>query len=220
VVFKELVDLARANGRLLQLGYMWRFNSGLNAMIEAAKQGWLGKVFQVRASMNTLIDDEERAQWGEFRGGALFEQGSHLIDAVVRLLGAPTEIRTFLKTQRSNLDNLADNTLAVLEYPSALATVSNCALQPNAGPHRYFEVAGTNGSALLKPIEPPELELDLATSAGPYRAGRQTVKFPDFHRYEADFAELAEAIQNHRPLRVSLEQELEIHQTLMRACGM
>ena len=42
--FEELVDLARAKKRLMQVGYMWRFNRGFNHALEAAHQGWLGEV--------------------------------------------------------------------------------------------------------------------------------------------------------------------------------
>ncbi|HMO64358.1 MAG TPA: Gfo/Idh/MocA family oxidoreductase, partial [Verrucomicrobiota bacterium] len=148
---------ARRKDRLLQIGYMWRYNPGIQLAIEAAAKGWLGEVFLVRATMNTLLDDARRPEWAEFPGGAMFEQGCHLVDAVVRTLGAPARVTPFLQRRRAPADTLADNTVAVLEHPPALAIVTSAPLQPNAGPQRFFEILGTQGSARVQPLEPPAL---------------------------------------------------------------
>lgn len=217
--FRELVELARRKELLLQIGYMWRYNPGLARAIEAAEKGWLGEVFLVRATMNTLLDDARRPEWAEFAGGAMFEQGSHLVDAVVRTLGAPAKVTPFLQHRRAPADLLADNTVAVLEYPRALAIVTSAPLQPNAGPHRFFEILGTQGTARVQPLEPPTLSLDLAAAAGPYAKGRQDVPLPAFRRYLDEFRDLAAAIRGERPLPVGLDRELEIQAALMQACG-
>lgn len=218
--FEALLELARRKGKLLQLGYMWRYNPGFSKVLEIARAGWLGEIFSIRATMNTLVEAANRAEWGRFAGGALFEQGCHLIDPVVRLLGKPASVTSFLKTHGSDQADLADNTVAVLEYPKAMATIFNSTLQPNAGPHRFFEVIGSNGLARLNPIEQPVVTIDLAKPAGPYPAGSQVLNFPTFRRYEGDFAELAEAVREGKPLAVTPEQELAVHQTLLKACRM
>jgi predicted dehydrogenase len=217
---RELLELAREKRRLLQIGYMWRHNPGINAALEAAREGWLGAVFLVRAAMNTLGGDAQRLEWGEFPGGAMFEQGCHLIDALVRLLGKPSKVSPFLKHHGANGDSLADNTVAVFEFPRALGIITSAPLQPNAGPHRCFEVIGSNGTARVQPLEPPGLTLDLARPAGPYPAGVQEVKLPVYRRYVDEFAALAAAIRARKPLSVSSEEELTIHETLLRACEM
>ena len=216
--FEELVKLARAKKRLLQVGYMWRFNPGFNRAIEAARQGWLGEVYLVRATMNTSLDATRRPEWGQFKGGAMFEQGSHLVDVVVRLLGAPVKVTPHL--QRRGGDDLADNCVAFFEFPKAQAIITNSVLQPNAGPHRFLEILGTNGVARVQPIEPPALSLDLAKAAGPYPAGPQKVPLPEYRRYVGDFAELAAAVRDGTPLSVTQEQELQIQTALLRASEM
>lgn len=217
--FRELVELAHRKELLLQIGYMWRYNPGMQRALEAAQRGWLGEVFLVRATMNTLLDDARRPEWAEFPGGAMFEQGSHLVDAVVRTLGAPAKVTPFLQRRRAPADPLADNTVAVLEYPAALAIITSAPLQPNAGPQRFFEILGTQGTARVQPLEPPALSLDLAAAAGPYARGRQDVPLPAYRRYVDEFRDLAAAIRGERPLPVSLEQELAIQAALMQACG-
>jgi len=216
--FEGLMRLASQQQRLLQVGYMWRFNPGFERAFTAARQGWLGEVYLVRATMNTAIDARRRPEWAEFKGGAMFEQGCHLIDAVVRLLGRPVKVTPHL--QRRGGDALADNCVAVLEFPKSQAIVTNSVLHPNAGPHRFLEILGTNGVARVQPIEPPALTLDLAKAAGPYGAGTQTVPLPSYRRYVAEFAELASAIRESKPLSVEPDMELLVHETMLRACEM
>jgi predicted dehydrogenase len=216
--FKELVGLARKKKLLLQTGYMWRYHPGFAAAFEAARKGWLGDIYLVRATMNSQVTAERRPEWAEFKGGAMFELGSHLIDAVVRLLGRPKTITPLLR-KHGDLD-LADNTVVVFEFAGATGIITSSTLQPNAGQHRFFEMLGTQGTALLKPIEPPTLQIDLAKAAGPYEAKIQTLNLPPYRRYVGDFADLAQAVRGERPLSVSLDEELLVHETLMRACGM
>lgn len=103
---------------------------------------------------------------------------------------------------------------------NSLGIITNSTLQPNAFPHRCFEVMGSNGLALLQPIEQPELELDLKEEAGPYQKGSQIIEFPEYNRYEGDFAELVRAIRGEGKLRVSLEEELLVQEAVLRASGM
>ncbi len=218
--FRELIDLARTHQRVLQIGYMWRYNPGIRAAIDAAKKGWLGDVYLVRATMNTTLSGPGRAEWARFRGGAMFEQGSHLVDMVVRLLGRPSNVTPFLKKSGPGDDQLADNTLAVFEYPRAWAVITSAPLQPNAGTHRFFEILGTSGTARVQPLEPPALHLDLKSAAGPYPAGRQEIALPPYRRYVDEFIDLAAAVRGISDLPVTAEVELDIQETLLRACDM
>ncbi len=218
--FRELVQLAAEKKLLLQMGYMWRFNPGINAAIQAARQGWLGEIYLVRATINTAITAEQRSEWAQFHGGTMFELGSHVIDPVVRLLGRPDKVTTFLKKHGRFDDTLSDNTVVVLEFPHALGVVTSATLQPGAGAHRFFEILGTNGTALVKPIEQPILQIDLAKAAGPYPAKTQAVNFPPYKRYVAEFRELAESFRERGSLTVTPQEDFLVQETLLRACEM
>jgi predicted dehydrogenase len=217
---RRLLDLAARRKRLLQTGYMWRHHPGINAALEAARQGWLGDVFQVRAAIHTSIAPAMRRELALFRGGQMFELGCHVIDPIVRLLGPPDRVTTTLRHHGRFSDTLADNTLAVFEYPRTLALVATASMLPGAGAHRTFEILGTNGTAVVRPIEPPELVLDLAQPAGPYQKGLQKVPLPAYTRYVDEFAALADAISTGRPLAVSAQQELQVQEALLRASEM
>ena len=219
--FKELQALARQNKRLMQMGYMWRYNPGVAKIIESVREGWLGDVTAIRCSMNSLYNTPAgRAEVAEFRGGGMFELGCHLIDVVVRLLGRPEKITPTLRTHGRFDDKLADNAVALFEYPRALVTVSINLLQPNAHARRFFEVIGTNGTALLQPIESPVLQFDLVKPAGPYAAKQQSVPLPKYQRYVPEFADLADSLRAERRLAVTPETDLLVHECVLKACEM
>jgi predicted dehydrogenase len=218
--FQSLVMLAARYGVRMQMGYMWRYHPGINAALEAARQGWLGDVYLVRGTMNTLIGADRRPEWAQFRGGQMFEQGCHLIDPMVRLLGKPQKVTPFLRRHGAFDDDLADNTAAVFEYPRALGIVMSSVLQPGAGRHRSFEVFGSNGNAVVRPIEPPVLEIDLDKPAGPYKTGPQKVPLPAFRRYVGDFVELADSVANGPPLKITPREDLLVHAALIQASAM
>ena len=218
--FKDIVKLSREKGLVLQGGYQYRHSPAFNAVIEAARKGWLGDVYMVRATMNNQLAVGRRAEWGQYPGGVMYELGSHMIDAVVRLLGKPVKVTPFLHTHGPHGDSLKDNTLAVLEYPRAIATVSSATFQPSSGAYRAFEVLGTGGTATIRPIEPQTLAMDLAYAAGPYKAGMNKSEWPKWERFVGEFAELAAAVRGKGRLSVTLEEELAVHETLLLASGM
>ncbi len=217
---QEMVSLAQTRHLVLQTGYMWRYHPGFMTLFEAARKGWLGEIFLVRGAISNFLAPVRRPQWGEFKGGSMFDLGSHLIDAAARLLGKPQRVTPFLHRHGKGADQLNDNNVAVLEYETAVAVITNTALQPTEMPERSFEVLGSNGSALLTPIEPPVLQLEFVKAAGPYRKGLQKIPLPDYRRHVADLEALAAAVRGQAPLTVTLEEELAVQETLLKACGM
>ncbi|HUS34927.1 MAG TPA: Gfo/Idh/MocA family oxidoreductase [Verrucomicrobiae bacterium] len=217
---EEIIRLARAKNLIVQVGYMWRYHPGFAKIFELVRNGWLGDVYLARGMIGNVLAADRRPEWAEFKGGGLFELGSHLVDALIRLLGEPVSVTPFLRRDGSFDDNLKDNNLAVFQFPKALGLILNSNLQHNSGRRRLFEVFGTNGSAILNPIEPPALEVDLARAAGPYKAGVQTIPLPKYSRYAADLDDMAACIRGERKLPVTLEEELRVQKWLLKACEM
>jgi predicted dehydrogenase len=214
-------ELAEKKRLLVQMGYMWRYHPGMLAIFQAASSGWLGDIYLVRGMMNTFVPASRRPEWALFHGGQMFEQGCHLIDPLIRLLGKPAKVSPFLRHHGNFADNLRDNCAAVFDYPKALGVITTSVLQPDATPHRMFEVQGSNGVALLRPIEgPPRLEISLSQPAGPYHKGRQEVPLPPFSRYVADFADLARCVRQQRPLEPGWNHEVALQETLLAASEM
>jgi predicted dehydrogenase len=218
--FKQLVEDARRKNLLFQSGYLWRFHAGVSAAIEAARRGWLGDVFMVRGTMNSDRDAEGRAIEAKYKGGGLFELSGHVMDRVVALLGRPTAIRSWLRHDTSVADTLADNNLAVFEYPRALAVIMQAAKMGGSGDHRSFEIIGTDGTILVHPeSNPPRMKVYMRSAKGPYKAGWQDLTLPPQPRFIPDFAELARALQTRTPLEPGYDHELLLHETLLRASG-
>lgn len=218
--FETLLKAADEKSLLVQMGYMFRYNPGFDFVRRASKENWLGDIYSISASMCTDLDDTKRQRIAQFRGGAMFELGCHLIDMIVLLLGAPTKVTPYLRHDGSQDDKLADNALAVLEYPRALVTVETAAMEPGAFATRRFKIAGTNGSIVLNPLEPPAARLTLAKPAGGYEKGSHTVGFDDLERHVLDFADLAECIRGERTFAYTKEHDLLVQQTVLLASEM
>jgi predicted dehydrogenase len=217
--FRAALDVAVRKKLLYQMGYMWRHNPGINAALEAVRSGWLGKIFFVRGTMNTHIGPEMRKAEARFPGGQMYDLAGHMIDPIVRAMGRPDRVTPFLRRTGIADDGLMDNTLAVFEWGQAMGTFSSASMQPRHTSYRALEFFGSEGTAVVRPIEAPSLHIDLNSAAGPYKAGPQTISYT-YTRYVDDFAELAAAVRGERKMTITPEQELIVQETLLRASGM
>lgn len=220
--FRAMLDEAAQRKRVVQLGYQWRYHPGMQAAIAAARQGWLGQVHRARLWIDKSIGAEERRELALFRGGVLFTEGCHLVDRVIDLFGKPIKTTAFFHHESPIADGLADNTLAVFEYPRAIAEISIASFQPNGGSYRRFEIVGSNGEALVEPYAPVQLIMDLVKPAGPYKAGRQVIEpgDPFGYPYGPDFQEMARIIRKGEQPSYSAQHDLLVQQTLLEVCGM
>jgi len=219
---RKLLDEARQRKRIVQMGYQWRYHAGMQAAMEAARKGWLGRVYRFRASIDKPILADERRHLAKYKGGMMFSEGCHLIDRATALLGKPTRVNGFIRHHAPLADGLADNNLVVLEYQEAIAEISLAGFDPQGNQHRYVEILGTNGSAKAQPFAPVRLTVTLKDAVGPYKAGEQTLEppSPPGLAYTPDFAELAQVIRNGAAPAYTAEHDLMTHEVLLQACGM
>lgn len=209
--FQRLQATAQRQKRIVQLGYMWRYNPAVNKAMAIAKSGQLGEIYALRAQMNTLANAQQRADWGRFKGGDMFEQGSHLMDMFVRLMGRPSRVQGILRSHGPQKDGFEDNVAAVVDWAGATGILTAATLQPGATAHRFFEIQGTKGTATVRPLEPPVLHTDLN--------GKRTEEKFEYTRYVGDFEELAACIRSGKPLTVTPEQDQWATEALLQACG-
>lgn len=220
---RALFDGAASRKRVVQMGYQWRYHPAMQAVIEAARKGWLGRVYRFRAAIDKWMGPAERRYLSRYRGGLMFMEGCHLIDRAVDLLGKPVRATGFMRRDSPAADGFADNTLAVLEYAGAMAEISMAGFQERGGLYRFLEVHGTNGFARMTPYTfPSRLTVDLAKAAGPYKAGAQTIEIaaPPGPAYAPDFRELAAVIREGAQPGWSAAHDLAVQETLLRVCGM
>lgn len=219
---RELLDEAGRRRRVVQMGYQWRYHSAMQTALEAARKGWLGRVYRFRASIDKPIGAEERTHLAKYRGGMMFSEGCHLVDRATALLGKPDKVTGFIRHHSPVADGLADNSLVVLEYPNALAEISLGGFDPHGNQHRYVEIVGTNGSARVQPFARSRLTVELKEAAGPYREGLQTLEpaEPPGLPYTPDFREMAAVIRHAARPSYEAEHDLMTQGVLLEACGM
>ena len=141
-----------------------------------------------------------------------------MVDRAVEIFGQPDKVQSWLRHDTSIDDTLADNTMAVLEYPKALAIISTAATMANSSPHRSFELIGTDGSFFIQPIAGPRtMRVNVRQARGPYREGWQDITFEPHPFDVCEFTDFARAIRSDEPLKYSYEHELLVHETLLRA---
>ena len=95
--FERLLDTAARKHRLVQMGYMYRYNPAFVMLRKWLADGWLGEPFEVHAVMSKVVSPSKRQRFAIFSGGMMFELGCHLIDLVVGMFGVPDSIRPFVR---------------------------------------------------------------------------------------------------------------------------
>src|SRR5262245_9755280 len=73
--FRRILDAARKQSLLVQMGYMYRYNPGFVLLREFLAKGWLGEPFEVHAVMSKVLDTESRNEAAPYPGGIMFELG-------------------------------------------------------------------------------------------------------------------------------------------------
>lgn len=215
--FKALLAKAAEQDLLLQMGYMFRYNAGFDLVRRAAREGWLGEVYSIHASMCTGLNAVKRESISWHPGGIMLELGCHLIDMVHLLLGPPAKVTSFLRKDSRFSDGLTDNALAILEYDRAMAVIETAAMEVNAFPARRFKVCGPDGTIILEPLEPPAARLCLRSAVAGFKAGWQTVPLEDIPRHVRDFEDLAVCIRGEARFAYSKVHDLNVQRTVLQA---
>ncbi len=217
--FKQLRLAAESRGLAVQMGYMLRYNPAFELLFRLVREGALGEIHQIDASMGKLADPGTRAKLRDLPGGGMFELACHVIDAVVTLLGRPGSV-TAMSTPSQPADGTKDNQLAVLEYAKATAAIRCDHADPFGGQHRRFFIAGSKGAVEILPLESGKLSLRLAGPCGGFKKGEQKIELPmPGGRYDGEFIDLAKVIRGEKKLAWDAAHDIAVHETVLRASG-
>jgi predicted dehydrogenase len=224
----------------VQMGYMLRYNPGIQLLVQAVKEGWLGEVMEIDASMGKLLDEASRKRFAQLPGGGMYELACHLVDTVVTLIGPPVSVQAFGNATRAPQDPFVDNQLAVLSYPKATVTLRCNHADPFGGPNRYVSVRGTRGDLEIRPLESGKglLRLDrpqdtqrecqlaadgrtMVMAAVPrFKKGENAFELPvPKGRYDEEFRDLARVLRG-QAFGWSAEHDIAVHATALRAAGL
>ncbi|MBR4752051.1 MAG: Gfo/Idh/MocA family oxidoreductase [Thermoguttaceae bacterium] len=227
---RELFDVCQTHGVVMQPGYMFRTNQAFRLAIKAVQNGWLGEIHDVRANMNRNDVDPDFRRWlATYRGGGMYDFGSHLIDFVVEMLGAPNEISVF---ERPDPDGLSDNTLSVLLYDKAIVNLRVTERAIDGFQNRCLSIIGSKGSFQLLPLEdfsrdpqtgktvPLNVRLTLAEGNDEYERGTHHLQIDPFEdRYIGQLIDLAKFIRGEKNNPYTFEHELLVQKTILAASG-
>lgn len=218
----EVVAEAQAREILVQLGYMFRYHEGFVEIARLARSEALGEIFAIRAHMSTSIDLEARSVIARHRGGIFYDLAGHMLDQIVWLLGRPTETTSFFRRDGADVPGFADNTLGVLAYPKALATIDIAAMEAPP-PARRFEVYGSRGSAIMEPFEPASaIRLCLTEDFNELKAGVEWIPVREQSRqelYDLELKAFVATLRGQRRPDRSPEHDLLVQETLLRLTG-
>ncbi len=217
---RRLLESARRQRLLVQIGYMFRYNPAVMLLRDFLAKGWLGEPFEAHAVMSKVVDADARRELARYPGGIMFELGCHVLDLVVGLLGKPDGVTAHSRPVAQLGDGLRDNMLAVLTYPKAIASVKSSAVEVEGFARRHLVVCGTEGTFHIQPLDNPSARVALSAARGGYRTGYQDLRFPKFERYVADAADMARVVRGEKESDYSYEHDLTVQETLLAACGL
>ncbi|WZP00236.1 Gfo/Idh/MocA family oxidoreductase [Isosphaeraceae bacterium EP7] len=218
--YSRILEAASRKKLWVQMGYMYRYNPAVVLLRDLLKQGWLGDVFEVHSVMSKVVAPPERRALAKYRGGIMFELGCHVIDLVVGVLGAPTKVTPYSRHSSNLEDSLADNMLAVFEYPGATATVKSSALEVDGSERRHLVVCGTEGTFHIQPLDNPSARVAFSAAHGAYRKGYQDVSFPKYTRYVDDAADMARVIRGEKATDFTPQHDLAVQTSVLQASRM
>ena len=219
--FRTLRLEAERRGLTVQMGYMLRYNPAIQLLMQAHREGWLGDITEIDASLGKLADASAQNPLVQHPGHGMFELACHMVDLIVSLLGAPSRVQAFGLTTGLSLSSLKDNQVAVLEYPKAVVVLRCNHGDPFGWPHRRIQVVGTRGAMEIRPLESGQGTLYLSEARGGFVSGenRLALTVPP-GRYTGEFRDLAQVIQDGKTFAWSAQHDITAHATALRCAGL
>lgn len=224
VAFEALINAAKASGKILQLGYMYRYNPVVRDLLKRARAGELGEILGVEADMSCHHPREVREFMARYPGGMMFYLGCHLVDLVLQLQGEPEEILPLnAKTGLDGVDS-EDFGMAVFRYKNGVSTVKTTAVEYGGYARRRLLVTGSERTVEVHPIERKyEGELIFTgvreysehkwSNNGDYRESEP------FDRYLSMMLDFAAMVRGEHENEYTPDYELKLYRLLMKACG-
>lgn len=224
--FKQLLDEAKAKNLTVQVGYMYRNNPAIQFCIKSVKEGLIGNVFDLDASMGRYDGQGYRNTIKSYKGGIAYILACHLVDVVVSLMGVPEKVTPYLRQTRA--DGVLDNCLAVFEFPdNKLATIRTAITEAQGFQQRHLKVMGDKGSIIIQPIESKGnmsggvLQLALEEDRGGYKKGIQTIKQPPLKdRYIDQWKEFAAVLNGTMVNPYTYEHDYDVHKCFLESCAL
>lgn len=217
-----LIDLAKQQNTALSVYHNRRWDGDFLTIKKMISENKLGNI-RLFESHFDRFRPTVRPRWREMPGegsGILLDLGPHLIDQALQLFGWPNSVTAQCKAMRDN-SNSVDFFHLILHYEQTLVILQSSPYC--ASPNPRFHVQGDLGSYRVYGVDPQEERLkagQLPTT--PAWSQEEECNFGYFYHndtnelittergaYEIYYRELAQAIQNNKPLPVDAKDALQ-----------
>ena len=147
----RMVEAARAAGRTLTVGFNHRYFPAIGEVRAAIESGRLGELSHVRGYTGHTGLSEFKAPWMYSKdvmgGGALFDNGIHMIDLVHHLMGPIAGVYGQVTDRSWALDRVEDNGFALLTGATGIIGSLGASWTEWKGYGFHVEAYGTRGMA-------------------------------------------------------------------------
>lgn len=148
---RRMVETAHRTGRILATGFNHRYFPAVQFVKRTLDSGAIGELDHVRAFAGHTGLSEFSAPWmfdkQVMGGGALVDNGIHIIDLARHLLGEVEEVFGAATTNVWNLDRSEDNGIAILRSPAGKHAILQATWAEWKGYRFYVEAYGDKGMA-------------------------------------------------------------------------
>lgn len=224
----KLIQLAEDKGKLLTVFQNRRFDSDFMTVQKVLNQKLLGYLVEYEAHYDRYRNFVQQNTWKEESGpgsGILFNLGSHMIDQALVLFGLPQAITAKLAIQREG-GQAHDSYHLIMSYAKFQVVLKSSYLVRDEGPR--YKILGNLGTFTkygldtqedcLKAgqtpvgedwgVEPPEIWGTLDTEINDLHFMGEVES--ESGNYMLFYDNLAEAINNNKPLLVPAEEAMQV----------
>ena len=148
---KRMIAAAHNADRVLTVGFNHRYFPAIKEMRASIASGRLGELSHVRGYSGHTGLSEFKAEWMYSKdvmgGGALLDNGIHMIDLVHHLMGPVEDVYGLTQDKTWQLDRAEDNALALMRGTTGTIGSVGASWTEWKGYHFYVEAYGTLGMA-------------------------------------------------------------------------
>ena len=148
---KRMIAAAKKADQMLTVGFNHRYFPAIKEIRASIASGRLGEVSHVRGYTGHTGLSEFKAEWMYSKdvmgGGALLDNGIHMIDLVHHLMGPVEDVYGLTQDKTWKLDRVEDNGLVLLRGTTGTIGSIGASWTEWKGYHFYVEAYGTRGMA-------------------------------------------------------------------------
>jgi predicted dehydrogenase len=146
---RRMVECSRKTGKTLATGFNHRYFPAIQFVKQTLDRGQIGELDHIRAFAGHTGLSEFKAPWMYDKkimgGGALMDNGIHIIDLTRYLLGEVSEVFGVATGNVWKLDGAEDNGIALMKNPQGKNAILHATWSEWKGYRFHIEAYGTKG---------------------------------------------------------------------------